>query len=40
MTITGGLILFTLTYVGWRKYKGEREKRKVIYILKIDNTDK
>ncbi len=28
MTITGGLILFTLTYVGWRKYKGEREKRK------------
>ncbi|MGE7633101.1 sporulation protein YpjB [Bacillus paramycoides] len=28
MTITGGLILLTLTYVGWRKYKGEREKRK------------
>ncbi|QBP92112.1 sporulation protein YpjB [Bacillus mycoides] len=28
MTITGGLILFTLTYVGWRKYKGEREKRR------------
>ncbi|KFM99407.1 sporulation protein YpjB [Bacillus clarus] len=28
MTITGGIILFTLTYVGWRKYKGEREKRK------------
>ena len=23
-----GLILFTLTYVGWRKYKGEREKKK------------
>ncbi|MDM5187817.1 sporulation protein YpjB [Bacillus sp. DX4.1] len=28
MTITGGLILFTLTYVGWRKYKGEKAKRK------------
>ena len=37
MTITGGLILFTLTYVGWRKYKGEREKEKVMYILRIDN---
>ena len=36
MTITGGLILFTLTYVGWRKYKGER-KRKVMSILRIDN---
>lgn len=28
MTITGGIILFTLTYVGWRKYKGEKTKRK------------
>ncbi|MFJ8527095.1 sporulation protein YpjB [Bacillus sp. NPDC094106] len=28
MTITGGIILFTLTYVGWRKYKGEKAKRK------------
>ena len=37
MTITGGLILFTLTYVGWRKYKGEREKEKVMSILRIDN---
>ncbi|WP_410981963.1 sporulation protein YpjB [Bacillus cereus] len=27
MTITGGLIFFTLTYVGWRKYKGEKAKR-------------
>jgi sporulation protein YpjB len=25
---TGGIIVFTLTYVGWRKYKGEQEKRK------------
>ncbi|KEK22738.1 sporulation protein YpjB [Bacillus gaemokensis] len=28
MTITGGIILFTLTYVGWRKYRGEKAKRK------------
>lgn len=28
MTVTGGIIIFTLTYVGWRKYKGEKEKQK------------
>lgn len=26
---TGGIIIFTLTYVGWRKYRGEQEKRRV-----------
>ncbi|MFD3446093.1 sporulation protein YpjB [Microbacteriaceae bacterium 4G12] len=28
IAMTGGFIIFTLTYVGWRKYRGEREKRK------------
>ena len=31
-----GLILFTLTYVGWRKYKGERKKKSNVHS-KIDN---
>jgi sporulation protein YpjB len=26
---TGSAILITLTYVGWRKYKGEKEKKRV-----------
>ena len=25
---TGSIIVLTLSYVGWRKYKGEREKSK------------
>ena len=25
---TGGIIIFTLSYVGWRKYQGEKERRK------------
>ncbi len=25
---TGSIIILTLSYVGWRKYKGEREKSK------------
>lgn len=28
MIMTGGIIIFTLTYVGFRKYKGEQEKKK------------
>ncbi|MCP8968770.1 sporulation protein YpjB [Ectobacillus ponti] len=28
MITTGGIIIFTLTYVGWRKYKGEQERKK------------
>lgn len=28
MIITGSIILFTLTYVGFRKYKGEKDKKK------------
>jgi sporulation protein YpjB len=27
MTSIGGMIVLTLTYVGWRKYRGEKEKR-------------
>jgi sporulation protein YpjB len=27
MTSIGGVIVLTLTYVGWRKYRGEKEKR-------------
>ncbi|MFX3622804.1 MAG: sporulation protein YpjB [Ectobacillus sp.] len=28
MITTGGIIVFTLSYVGWRKYRGEQEKHK------------
>ena len=27
---TGGIIISTLSYVGWRKYKGEKERREKI----------
>nr|WP_295971650.1 sporulation protein YpjB [uncultured Bacillus sp.] len=27
---TGSIIIVTLSYVGWRKYKGERERRKTL----------
>ncbi|OKO95115.1 hypothetical protein BRO54_1123 [Geobacillus proteiniphilus] len=28
MIFTGGVIVLTLTYVGWRKYKGEKEEKR------------
>lgn len=28
MISTGGMIVLTLTYVGWRKYKGEKEEKR------------
>ena len=33
---TGSIIILTLSYVGWRKYKGERERSKTpCTILKL-----
>lgn len=28
ISITGGIIIFTLSYVGWRKYKGQKEEER------------